>query len=232
MPKFLVHGWWNIGGAKMSKSLGNVIDPDLLAEKYGPEALRYYLMGDIGTGGDANFMLDRLISRWNSDVANSIGNLLNRSLSMIARYQQSRLKMPAGEWLHNPDQQPIERYSDRISGEVRSLRSHFSMARLLPITLPFTSGPYVINAGIANIIEVSTQGNALVDSTVPWKLAKGDSELAAVKLNAVLYALAESLRIIAILISPVLPRAAHGRAPGPDGPRFVEILAARPGGFS
>jgi len=210
MPKFLVHGWWNIGGAKMSKSLGNVIDPDLLAEKYGPEALRYYLMGDIGTGGDANFMLDRLISRWNSDVANSIGNLLNRSLSMIARYQQSRLKMPAGEWLHNPDQQPIERYSDRISGEVRSLRSHFSMARLLPITLPFTSGPYVINAGIANIIEVSTQGNALVDSTVPWKLAKGDSELAAVKLNAVLYALAESLRIIAILISPVLPRAAHG----------------------
>ena len=80
MPKFLVHGWWNISGAKMSKSLGNVVDPDALADKYGAEALRYYLMSDIATGKDADFSEERLIERYNADLANSLGNLLNRTL--------------------------------------------------------------------------------------------------------------------------------------------------------
>ena len=66
MPKLLVHGWWNISGAKMSKSLGNVVDPDVLADKYGVEALRYYLMSDIATGKDADFSEDRIITRYNS----------------------------------------------------------------------------------------------------------------------------------------------------------------------
>ena len=65
MPTLLVHGWWNISGAKMSKSLGNVVDPDVLADKYGAEALRYYLMSDIATGKDADFSEDRLIERYN-----------------------------------------------------------------------------------------------------------------------------------------------------------------------
>src|SRR5438067_2595185 len=91
MPTLLVHGWWNISGAKMSKSLGNVVDPDLLIEKYGAEALRYYLVSEITTGKDANFSEDRVIERYNSDLANSLGNLLNRSLAMIARYQSGLL---------------------------------------------------------------------------------------------------------------------------------------------
>ncbi len=95
MPKFLVHGWWNISGAKMSKSLGNVVDPDQLADKYGAEALRYYLMSDIVTGKDADFSEERLVGQYNSDLANSLGNLLNRSLSMAGRYP--RRKVTAGQ---------------------------------------------------------------------------------------------------------------------------------------
>src|ERR1700719_1975202 len=86
MPQLLVHGWWNLGGAKMSKIAGNVIDPFVLADKYGAEALRYYLMSDIATGKDADFSEQRLVERYNNDLANSLGNLLNRSLNMVHRY--------------------------------------------------------------------------------------------------------------------------------------------------
>ena len=80
MPQLLVHGWWNIGGAKMSKSVGNIVDPFVLADKYGSDALRYYLMSDIATGKDADFSEERLVERYNADLANSLGNLLNRTL--------------------------------------------------------------------------------------------------------------------------------------------------------
>ena len=90
MPTLLVHGWWNISGAKMSKSLGNVIDPDVLADKYGAEAVRYYLVSDIATGKDSDFSEERLVQRYNTDLANSLGNLLNRTLSMVAKYREGR----------------------------------------------------------------------------------------------------------------------------------------------
>src|SRR5205823_8415236 len=88
MPTLLVHGWWNIAGAKMSKSQGNVVDPNTLAEKYGAEAVRYYLMSDIATGQDADFSEERLVERYNADLANSVGNLLNRTLNMTMRYEK------------------------------------------------------------------------------------------------------------------------------------------------
>src|SRR5436190_5031617 len=86
MPQLLVHGWWNLGGAKMSKSAGNIVDPSVLIEKYGSEALRYYLMSDIATGQDADFDAQRVVRRYNADLANAVGNLLNRSLNMMHRY--------------------------------------------------------------------------------------------------------------------------------------------------
>src|SRR6267154_2534548 len=91
MPQLLVHGWWNIGGAKMSKSVGNIVDPFVLADKYGSDALRYYLMRGIFTGADADFSSGKLIGGFNSDLANNIGNLLNRSLSMAHRYTRGSL---------------------------------------------------------------------------------------------------------------------------------------------
>src|SRR5262249_22011449 len=91
MPQLLVHGWWNISGAKMSKSVGNIVDPVALADKYSADALRYYLMSDIATGQDADFSEERLVSRYNTDLANSLGNLLNRTLNMAHRYRDGRL---------------------------------------------------------------------------------------------------------------------------------------------
>src|SRR6266498_1805269 len=85
MPQLLVHGWWNLGGAKMSKSTGNIVDPFVLIDKYGSDALRYYLMRDIATGRDADFSEERLVTRYNADLANSLGNLLNRTLYMVTK---------------------------------------------------------------------------------------------------------------------------------------------------
>src|SRR5437868_4644769 len=97
MPQLLVHGWWNISGAKMSKSLGNIVDPNVLADKYSPEAVRYYLMSDIATGKDADFSEGRLTERYNADLANNLGNLLNRTLNMAHRYREGVVKQIGGD---------------------------------------------------------------------------------------------------------------------------------------
>src|SRR5207237_3702987 len=95
MPQLLVHGWWNLGGAKMSKSAGNIVDPSVLIDKYGSDALRYYLMSDIAMGKDADFSEERLIDRYNSVLANSLGNLVNRTLSMANKYGAGKLRTTA-----------------------------------------------------------------------------------------------------------------------------------------
>jgi methionyl-tRNA synthetase len=110
MPQLLVHGWWNIAGAKMSKSVGNIVDPFVLADKYDADALRYYLMSDIATGQDANFSEERLVERYNADLANSLGNLLNRSLTMIEKYRAGKLTRST-----STESYPVEEYSLRVS---------------------------------------------------------------------------------------------------------------------
>jgi methionyl-tRNA synthetase len=210
MPQLLVHGWWNLGGAKMSKSAGNVIDPFALSEKYGAEALRYYLMSEIATGGDSDFSEERLVVRYNADLANSLGNLLNRSLTMAAKYQGSLIAFPKAEPPENPDEGAMAPYAAAIANEIKSYTSHMSPGRAFPITFPITFGPFMVNAAIKNVLEVVSQGNVLVENEAPWKLAKAGGEASRKRLNSVLYSLAETLRIAAILISPVLPRAAHG----------------------
>jgi methionyl-tRNA synthetase len=210
MPQLLVHGWWNLGGAKMSKSAGNIVDPNALADNYGAEALRYYLMSDIATGQDADFSEERVIERYNGDLANSLGNLLNRTLNMTAKFQANRIDYPHDERLQSPGEHPSESYSDRVVREIGSYKSHMSAGRTLPFTLPLTFGPFVIHAAIGNILVIANQGNILVENTAPWKLAKGSDKASKARLNSVLYSLTETLRIVSILISPVLPRGAHG----------------------
>lgn len=212
IPQLLVHGWWNLGGAKMSKSAGNIVDPFVLADKYGAEALRYYLMSDIVTGQDADFSEERLVERYNTDLANSLGNLLNRTLTMVGKYQDNRIAFPKGEWLQNPEERSTESYAKNVITQIKAYESHMSAASTfpLPFVLPFTFGPFVANAAIGNVLGIADQGNALVENAAPWKLAKDSQEVSKTKLNSVLYALTETLRLIAILISPVLPKAAHG----------------------
>lgn len=199
MPKFLVHGWWNISGTKMSKSLGNVVDPDELADKYGADALRYYLMSDIGTGKDSDFSEERLIGAFNGRLANSLGNLLNRTLNMASRFRASTLKHAAiQETEVGNDSMLLElsafprRIRDLIADVTRGLDSS-----------SFESACFVLSL-------FSTLGNQLVEDNQPWSLAKDPDQNKQTRLDVVLYSLAETLRIIAILISPVLPKAAHG----------------------
>jgi methionyl-tRNA synthetase len=178
MPQLLVHGWWNLGGAKMSKSAGNIVDPNALADKYGTEALRYYLMSDMATGKDADFSEQRLIERYNPDLANNLGNLLNRTLNMAHRYRVAK-----------------------VSGRGPGTIPHVS-AYCTEMEQSF------IHAALERINGFVVSCNQKIEVKQPWMLAKGDSGME--ELDSFLYQLIESLRIIAILISPVLPRAAHG----------------------
>src|SRR5205823_14830087 len=126
MPQLLVHGWWNLGGAKMSKSAGNIIDPFVLADKYDADALRYYLMSDIATGQDADFSEDRLVQRYNADLANTLGNLLNRTLNMAHRYREGRINPKPKETALTPEQY------ERIAEEIRAMGK-------IPVTTTFPS---------------------------------------------------------------------------------------------
>jgi methionyl-tRNA synthetase len=189
MPQLLVHGWWNLGGAKMSKSAGNIIDPFVLADKYGAEALRYYVMSDIATGKDADFSEERLVERYNADLANSLGNLLNRSLNMMHRYspdfrkRQVDVSIPGDWW-------PSSAWREALPRFVACMNSaEFSQA-------------------LREVHVFATSSDMFIESVKPWILAKDPKRLG--HLWEILYQLAESLRIIAILILPVLPRAAHG----------------------
>jgi methionyl-tRNA synthetase len=188
MPKLLVHGWWNISGAKMSKSLGNVVDPDALAEKYGTEALRYYLMSDIGSGQDADFDTVRLAAyRYNVDLANTLGNLVNRTVNMAQRYRQGRL-VRFGRVVFQ--EHSVEDLFRETLNEYRSALNG-----------------YQVDQALLSVLGLTRTCNLVIEAKAPWKLAKeGSDEL----LDALLYGLTEALRIDAILISPVLPKAAHG----------------------
>jgi methionyl-tRNA synthetase len=165
----------------MSKTLGNVVDPNALADKYGAEALRYYLTSDIATGRDADFSEERLVQRYNTDLANSIGNLLNRKLNMAFKYRESRLVA------HSLNPTATNGHVENYCKAMDEFRVH---------------------QALESAMAIAVECNQLIDFEKPWALAKDPAQ--ADRLNAVLYQLAESLRIIAILISPVLPKAAAG----------------------
>ena len=188
MPTLLVHGWWNIAGAKMSKSLGNIVDPDALADKYGAEAVRYYLMSDITTGRDADFSEERLIQKYNVDLANSLGNLLNRALNMAAKYREGVLKRV------------------RLTGSVGDSLAAKDAGSVA--SWAASMDKHQIAAAMSDASDYAMAANVAVETAAPWKMAKDPAQAEA--LDSVLYTLAESLRIIAILISPVLPKSAHG----------------------
>ena len=203
MPTLLVHGWWNIAGAKMSKSTGNIVDPDALADKYGVEALRYYLMADIATGRDADFSEERLVQRYNTDLANSIGNLLNRTLNMALKYRDGKVSKPT-------DPERLLTLVDPVEDSAINLVALCGRqaARFCQLMDNHEVDKAINAAGL-----LSSYGNLLVEKAAPWNLikeVKAGSDVAGKQLDAVLYHLAESLRIIAILISPVLPKAAAG----------------------
>jgi methionyl-tRNA synthetase len=186
-----------------------------LVEKYSAEALRYYLMSDIAMGKDADFSEERLVDRYNGDLANSLGNLLNRTLSMASKYAAGQLRttairlneeskqIPAGESIHvmTSSGQPI---SLRPNSKELGLRDLIEKSP--EIYVP-AMDCFLVSLGLILPEEISERCNRLIDNKAPWKLAMDEAKR--LELDAVLYHLTDSLRIIAILISPVLPKAAH-----------------------
>ena len=185
MPTLLVHGWWNISGAKMSKSLGNVIDPDVLADKYGSAAVRYYLMSDIATGRDADFSAERLVQRYNVDLANGLGNLVNRTLNMTWKYREGK---PGKVKLTDDIRDHLRANWEALEAYVKKMDAA------------------EIQAGLEIMVNVVNRANALVDSSAPWKLAKDPEQ--ADRLDCILTALILSARAAATMLLPVAPEAA------------------------
>ncbi|MGC2580059.1 MAG: methionine--tRNA ligase [Terrimicrobiaceae bacterium] len=196
MPRFLVHGYVLVEGDKMSKSLGNIRDPNTFADTFGVEALRYYLMRDCVVGQDMDFTDERLVQRYNSDLANGLGNLLNRTLSMAHRYRVGKLRKPDVK-----DERPAglgwpAPFDDLRLGitqnEVENYREAMERNQ--------------IHLGLQAAFQIVQYCNSAIEVWAPWRLAKDPNKSDA--LDAALYCLAELLRIVSILIFPVMPRAA------------------------
>lgn len=187
MPKLIVHGWWNVKGAKMSKSTGNVIDPNALADTFTADGLRYYLMRDISTGYDADFSDERIMMSFNKELAGGLGNLLNRTLNMAQKYRNSVLEASS--------------YDDEIN---QALRQTVADA---PANYLEKMHSWAIHDGIAEAWKIVTHANAFVDQTLPFKLAKDPTQ--ADRLTSVLRHLSEALAHVSILLDPIIPEAAR-----------------------
>ena len=190
-----VHGYVTIGGEKMSKSLGNVVDPVELAQTYGTDALRYYLLREISPFEDGDFTLERFIRSYNADLADQLGNLLNRVISMVGRYYDGVVPTPG----------------DRAEEDERLI----GVAEALPERISKALSRYDPQSALAAIWELAGAANSYVESTAPWSLAKtrkaeGADGPAEQRLATVLYNLVEALRLIAWHVRPFLPATAEG----------------------
>ncbi len=177
-----VHGFWNVDATKMSKSLGNVVDPLEMKNKYGVDAFRYFLVRDMVFGLDSNFSEEALVERYNADLANDLGNLVSRSTKMVARYFGGALPAPEGE---------IDDIDHELRGLCISVVAEYT-ARMESLEL---------HTALMSVWSLISALNKYIDKTSPWELAKSSKA----RLSTVIYHIMESLRFVSVLVSPVMP---------------------------
>ncbi|APR98264.1 methionine--tRNA ligase [Wolbachia endosymbiont of Folsomia candida] len=186
LPKQIaVHGWWLNEGEKISKSLGNVIDPISLAAEFGVDQLRYFLLREASFGQDGNFSKKNMISRINSELANNIGNLVQRTISFLHKQCSGIVPTVDQNLLKGNENLP------NCKAILDQVMNHLSK--------------YEFNHIILLIINISSEANAYIDKSAPWKLSKTDKDL----MNLVTYKLLEYVRIIGILLQPIVPKSAE-----------------------
>ena len=188
LPKNIyAHGWWTVNGQKMSKSLHNVVEPNLLIDQFGVDVIRYFLMREVSFGMDGDFSHKALIGRLNSDLANNLGNLLNRTTNMIGKYFEGTIPQPStgGE-----EDEALKSKASQTLSAVQSLYDELAYHKIL-----------------ATIWELVDASNQYIVKTGPWNLAKTDEGKE--RLKTVMYHCAEALRTIAILVYPFMPESAE-----------------------
>ena len=181
--KVFGHGWLNFNGEKMSKSRGNVVDPYLLASRYGVDALRFFLLRDVPFGSDGNFTNEALFFRINADLANDLGNLVSRTVSMVEKYFGGTL----------PDVREADALDCELTGMAKNLRTVFQQHM----------DAFAPQNAIAEVFRVISRANKYIDETAPWVLARDEARRA--RLATVMYNLLESIRICVTLLQPVIP---------------------------